>query len=115
MKIYNMYIDCEKNEYRANVLNRGEQTIKELDPRLDCVRHSPTGFCWGYAGSGPSQLAFAILADATRCDELALKHYREFTSSVVGVKQMTRGWSITDGEVCQWIRERETEALSSSG
>jgi hypothetical protein len=25
------------------------------------VTHSPTGFSWGYGGSGPSQLAFAIL------------------------------------------------------
>jgi hypothetical protein len=25
--------------------------------------HSPTGFAWGYGGSGPGQLALAILAD----------------------------------------------------
>lgn len=28
---------------------------------LDEVNHSPTGFEWGYRGSGPAQLAYAIL------------------------------------------------------
>ncbi len=32
-----------------------------LDPRLDIRNHSPTGFSWGYSGSGPSQLALAIM------------------------------------------------------
>jgi hypothetical protein len=34
-----------------------------LDPRLDLYNHSPNGFEWGYSGSGPAQLALAILAD----------------------------------------------------
>lgn len=33
-----------------------------LPPRNDLVDHSPDGFSWGYAGSGPSQLALALLA-----------------------------------------------------
>lgn len=27
------------------------------------MNHSPSGFAWGYSGSGPSQLALAILCD----------------------------------------------------
>jgi len=34
-----------------------------LPLRLDLFPHSTTGFNWGYGGSGPSQLALAILAD----------------------------------------------------
>jgi hypothetical protein len=30
---------------------------------LRLFRHSPTGFEWGYGGSGPAQLALAILLD----------------------------------------------------
>ena len=30
---------------------------------LEIRNHSPTGFEWGYGGSGPAQLALAILAD----------------------------------------------------
>lgn len=40
-----------------------ETTGVALDARLDLVNHSPTGFAWGYGGSGPAQLALAILAD----------------------------------------------------
>lgn len=32
-----------------------------LPGRNELVNHSPTGFEWGYGGSGPAQLAFAIL------------------------------------------------------
>lgn len=35
----------------------------DLAPRLDLVNHSPAGLNWGYGGSGPAQLALAILAD----------------------------------------------------
>lgn len=46
-----------------------------LHPRNDLVNHSPDGFEWGYAGSGPSQLALAILAhhfrEAGDSEELA--------------------------------------------
>jgi len=47
-----------------------------LDPRADLVNHSPDGFAWGYPGSGPAQLALAILSHhfqtsgyAHECDE----------------------------------------------
>ncbi len=33
-----------------------------LPPRNDLRNHSPDGFSWGYAGSGPVQLALALLA-----------------------------------------------------
>ena len=33
-----------------------------LDSRLDMRNHSPTGFEWGYGGSGPAQLALALAA-----------------------------------------------------
>jgi hypothetical protein len=32
-----------------------------LGPSLKLRNHSPTGFCWGYGGSGPAQLALALL------------------------------------------------------
>ena len=28
------------------------------------IRHSPTGLSWGYAGSGPADLALSVLTDA---------------------------------------------------
>jgi Family of unknown function (DUF6166) len=40
------------------------QKSEPLPLRLDLFNHSPTGFGWGYGGSGPAQLAVALLADA---------------------------------------------------
>ena len=34
-----------------------------LNGHHDIRNHSPSGFNWGYGGSGPAQLALAILAD----------------------------------------------------
>ncbi len=45
--------------------NQRPETVKRylLPKMLELRNHSPTGFNWGYAGSGPCQLALAILAD----------------------------------------------------
>lgn len=68
-----------------------------LDPRLDLRNHSPTGFKWGYGGSGPAQLALAILADCFG-DEVAEKEYQRFKSQVVG-RLPESGWILTEAEV----------------
>lgn len=47
------------------------------------VMHSPDGFAWGYCGSGPSQLAFAILLEITGSPLLARTFYRQFTTEFV--------------------------------
>lgn len=54
-----------------------------LDPRFDLANHSPDGFQWGYPGSGPAQLALALVADATGDDELAMRTYQRFKSEIV--------------------------------
>jgi Family of unknown function (DUF6166) len=40
--------------------------------------HSPTGFNWGYAGSGPAQLALALLLEAGADDREAVKWHQQF-------------------------------------
>lgn len=42
--------------------------------------HSPSGFAWGYAGSGPAQLALAILLRAGVEIKMALQYYQAFKS-----------------------------------
>lgn len=58
--------------------------LEPLDPRLDLRDHSPDGFNWGYAGSGPAQLALALLADALGDDRRAERLYQDFKFRVVG-------------------------------
>jgi hypothetical protein len=55
---------------------------RRLDLRTDLVNHSPTGLEWGYGGSGPAQLALALLADHY-ADPVALDHYQDFKNDVV--------------------------------
>lgn len=68
---------------RTHVEVVGYDGRKPLDPRLDLRNHSPHGFDWGYRGSGPAQLALAILADYLGDDERALRLYQVFKESVL--------------------------------
>lgn len=44
--------------------------------------HSPDGFNWGYSGSGPAQLALAIMLEFLP-DEQAQQEYQNFKFSVI--------------------------------
>jgi hypothetical protein len=68
-----------------------------LDYRLDLRNHSPTGFEWGYAGSGPAQLALALCA-AVMHRERALECYQQFKFNVVG-RLPKDGWTLTREQV----------------
>ena len=54
-----------------------------LDPRTDLRQISTTGFEWGYMGSGPSQLALAILADHFDDVAKAIGQYKPFCDRVI--------------------------------
>jgi len=44
--------------------------------------HSPNGFTWGYEGSGPAQLALAVLLELVPQDE-AVELHQEFKREVI--------------------------------
>jgi hypothetical protein len=70
-----------------------------LCPRLDLHPLSPSGFDWGYPGTGPSQLALGILADHWPSDEnRALRHYRPFMRHVVAGIRADR-WELSGDDV----------------
>nr|WP_245779558.1 DUF6166 domain-containing protein [Halostagnicola kamekurae] len=54
-----------------------------LERSLDIVNHSPSGFEWGYSGSGPAQLACALLLDYYDDEQFARDHYIAFRNQVV--------------------------------
>lgn len=59
----------------------------DIGESLKYVHHSPTGFAWGYMGSGASQAAFAILYDYTGNPILSRQLYQKFKEKfIVGVK-----------------------------
>jgi len=86
---------------------------RQLPLRLDLVRHSPTGFEWGYGGSGPAQLALAILADASGDSELALRFYQRFKREVVA-RLKPSGWELPADFVLGWL-EAERRMLAEHG
>jgi hypothetical protein len=82
---------------------------RRLNPRHDLWNHSPSGFEWGYVGSGPAQLALAILADHCADDEQAFNFYHRFKWAVVA-ELPGRGWTLTSEQiyrVLQTLREAE--------
>jgi hypothetical protein len=84
-----------------------------LNPRLDLRNHSPNGFEWGYCGSGPAQLALAILADHLANDEQALDFYQRFKWAVIA-ELPKRGWTLTSAQVeesLQILNSRSPQAL----
>lgn len=82
----------------------------DLPPRLDLANHSPSGYEWGYLGSGPAQLSLAILAQCI-ADEDAVRLHQEFKTCYIAV--LARGgnetWEIEEDAVVEWYqRQRST-------
>src|SRR5262245_49842647 len=65
-----------------------------LNPRFDLRNHSPTGFEWGYEGSGPAQLALAILCDVLHDDERACRLYQTFKRRVIAPLPQEGQWML---------------------
>jgi Family of unknown function (DUF6166) len=83
---------------------------RPLNPRLDLYNHSPTGFEWGYCGSGPAQLALAILADHLADDRQALDMYQRFKWAVITELPRRRSWTLTNQDIdraIEAIRDQE--------
>ena len=62
VKASNYYAGHHKAQGVRVTVTRSGRT-NPLDSRYDLRNNSPTGFAWGYNGSGPAQLALAILTD----------------------------------------------------
>lgn len=52
-------------------------------PSQQLRNHSPDGFSWGYLGSGPAQLALAVLLAAGFSKEQATNKYMQFKEAVI--------------------------------
>lgn len=79
---------------------------RELKPdeSLKLANKSPSGFNWGYGGSGPSQLALAILLDFTGSATVALEHYQRFKWDKVAF--LGSHWEMTAQEIRDWLLKK---------
>ncbi len=81
---------------------------RHLPARLDVRQHS-RGFAWGYEGSGPAQLALALLCDAVGRAKAKLL-YQDFKSAVVAHWDQDAPWRITAPDIIAWAaRQPETK------
>lgn len=69
---------------------------------LEHVRHSPTGFEWGYGGSGPAQLAFALCLDVLGDPKEAEAIYHDLKSCLVQYLPH-EGWEMEKAQLEQAI------------
>jgi len=108
--------------YTGKIVNDGE--VKDVDrivqrdgkgepinPRFDLANHSPTGFCWGYGGSGPAQLALAILADYLKDDQRARSLYQGFKDRVIARLPIDEDFTLADREIEDAITAIEIERM----
>ncbi|KKN11984.1 hypothetical protein LCGC14_1020970 [marine sediment metagenome] len=70
-------------------------------PSLALWNHSPVGFQWGYGGSGPAQLALAILLDFTNAQELSVRLHQKFKAAFI--TRSGKKLLVTEPEMKYWI------------
>lgn len=77
-------------------------------PSLEVRNHSPDGFSFGYFGSGPAQLALAILLEETGSIEIANRYYQDYKQEVIAKLPNANGsfWKITSEEVRLWLKAK---------
>jgi hypothetical protein len=75
----------------------GKSSVR-LQHRSSGISHSPTGFEWGYAGSGPAELARAIVKDITGVEQPESRVYQRFKFKVIATLP-TDGWRLTETEI----------------
>ena len=76
-------------------------------------QHSPDGFEWGYAGSGPADLALALCADALGAVDPALEVYQEFKFLVVAGLPWAE-WTMEQQYVLDVIGQIRKQAAEAS-
>lgn len=95
--------------YNPVIFTVDGETWANVPLYLEEVNHSPTGFEWGYWGSGPSQLAYAmlrvyfrvVLKDDTQ--DLARGLYAQFKFDIIG-KLRKDEWEMDGSFITNWLQ-----------
>jgi len=78
-------------------------TVLDPKPSQKAWNHSPDGFQWGYEGSGPAQLALAILLDITSDKERSVRLHQEFKRDKIAT--LDNNFVLTVNEIDAWLAE----------
>jgi hypothetical protein len=76
-------------------------------PRSLAVRsHSASGFAWGYPGSGPAQLALAILLELLPQEE-AERLYQDFMQEILAVLPEGEDFHLPVERIFRWKEDHD--------
>ena len=130
MKRNSTYIIVTENDevglIRETPVTLGAAEVFEVqrimpDASQQVFNHSPDGFAYGYPGSGPAQLALAILLDFLEDAQAALRVYRAFQSEFITTLPQHNAESdapcpqhrIEGSKIYAWLEQREAAEVWS--
>jgi len=99
--------DANLSDEQVFVVRDG--TVRLLDPRRDLERCSPDGLSWGYRGSGPAQLAVAMLMEVLGNWERVQRVRHQFTDRFVSRIPPNRNWTADGSDILAITRDIEQE------
>lgn len=92
---------------------RGKPVVELVFPnqqdtlRHRYMRHSPDGFEWGYAGSGPAELALNLLAEFVGVKNATEEGmYQDFKFDFIAKISQEEGGTIAGDDIVRWVRNR---------
>jgi hypothetical protein len=112
MKTYHGYRPAERGNDDEAISGECIVTVssgsrrRPLRARQDIRNHSPTGFEWGYGGSGPAQLALALVADCMGRKYARPGIYQRVKKTIVS-KLPHDGWTLTETSLKAAILDAE--------
>jgi hypothetical protein len=80
-------------------------------PSQGVWNHSPDGFNWGYAGSGPAQLALALLLKAGLSPQRAVRLHQEFKFAVIA--RLPQDSFAIEFDVADWVERNAPDGGSA--
>lgn len=86
-----------------------ENSMGKLYLHLNEVNHSPTGFSWGYNGSGCAQTAYEILRDFSFSLPWAKENYMKFKHDVISKFPMTEPFILTSEDIRGWMERNDVK------
>jgi hypothetical protein len=101
----------------ANNTIKGKASTREvwygprlLDPKPSqkVWNHSPDGFNWGYGGSGPAQLALAILLRLAP-ETIAVRHHQKFKEDHIATLPSGEDFEMSLDSVRTWLYAAEID------
>ncbi len=105
MKTYHGFPECNTHGgFKVIVVSAKDEGYLDPKPSQKLYNHSPNGFNWGYGGSGPAQLALALLLDVTGDPDLSCKLHQEFKWDIIAGWKKDQPWTYCEEQIKEWVR-----------